>query len=100
LLQTKELSKTQQRYIRYKLRKKIKQFYSVELPLLTDKGYIVNNMAANSCGVAASSHDDNNNNKSSAGSGTLVPPSHPQEGREGNISNPRVLSDMGLAILI
>jgi hypothetical protein len=36
----------------------------------------------------------------SAGSGNLVPPSPPQEGGEGNISNPRVLSDMGLAILM
>src|SRR5215211_123827 len=33
----------------------------------------------------------------SAGSGMLVLPSPPQRG-EGNISNPRVLSDMGLAI--
>ena len=56
LLQTREINKTQQRYIRYKLRKKIKQFYSVELPLLSDKGYIVNNMAANDCGVATGSH--------------------------------------------
>lgn len=40
LLQAKELSKTQQRYIRYKLRKKTKQFYNVELPLLIKKGYI------------------------------------------------------------
>ena len=36
-------------------------------------------------------------NKSSAGSGTLASPSQ-SEIREGNISNPRVLSDMGLAI--
>ena len=34
-----------------------------------------------------------------AGSGTLVPPSSSQRG-EGNISNQRVLSDMGLAILM
>jgi hypothetical protein len=67
LLQTKELSKTQQRYIRYKLRKKIKQFYSVELPLLVDKGYVApqplvvasnsGGVAANDCGVASGSHD-------------------------------------------
>jgi hypothetical protein len=53
LLQIRELTKTQQRYIRYKLHRKIKQFYGIELPLLIDKGYIV---AANDCGVAASSH--------------------------------------------
>ena len=41
LLQTKELSKTQQRFIRYKLRKNVKQFYNNELPLLINKGYIV-----------------------------------------------------------
>jgi hypothetical protein len=35
----------------------------------------------------------------SAGSGMLVPPFPQQRGGEGNISNPRVLSDMGLAIL-
>jgi len=40
ILQAKELSKTQQRYIRYKLRKKVKQFYNKELPLLINKGYI------------------------------------------------------------
>ena len=39
-----------------------------------------------------------NTNKSGAGSGKLVPPLAPQRRREGNISNPRVLSDMGLAI--
>jgi hypothetical protein len=54
------MSKTRQRYIRYKLRRKIKQFYDVELPLLVDKGYIVNNngsgVGANDYGVAAGSH--------------------------------------------
>ena len=52
----REISKAQRRYIRYKLRRKIKQFYDVELPLLVDKGYIVNNngsgVAANDYGVA------------------------------------------------
>jgi hypothetical protein len=57
LLQSREFSKTQQRYIRYKLNRKIKQFYGIELPLLIDKGYIV---AANSCGVAAGSHASDN----------------------------------------
>jgi hypothetical protein len=41
-----EASKTQQRYIRYKLRKKIKQFYDYDLPLLVDQGYIVRNVAS------------------------------------------------------
>jgi hypothetical protein len=56
LLQTKELSKTQQRYIRYKLRRKVKQFYSVELPLLIEKGYVITSVAANTNAVAAGSH--------------------------------------------
>jgi hypothetical protein len=46
----RESSKAQQRHIRYKLRRKIKQFYDVELPLLVDRGYIVNN---NGSAVAA-----------------------------------------------
>jgi len=33
LLQKGDINKTQQRYIRYKLRKKIKQFYDNQLPL-------------------------------------------------------------------
>ena len=41
-----EASKTQRRYIRYKLRKKIKQFYDYDLPLLVDQGYIVRNVAS------------------------------------------------------
>ena len=49
----KEFSKTQQRYIRYKLRRKIKEFYNVELPLLMEKGYII--------------ISDNNNNKECEG---------------------------------
>jgi hypothetical protein len=60
LLQREEMAKNKQRYIRYKLRRKIKQFYDVELPLLVDKGYIVNNngsgVAAYDYGVAAGSH--------------------------------------------
>jgi hypothetical protein len=45
-----------------------------------------------------SSHDKNNkSNKSSAGSGNFAFSSR-REAREDNISNPRVLSDMGLAI--
>ena len=45
-------------------------------------------------------HTDNDS-KNGAGSGIFVSPplsGTPKDGREGNISNPRVLSDMGLAI--
>ena len=51
------ISKNQQRYIRYKLRRKIKHFCNSELPLLIDQGYITPDVAANSYGVAANSHD-------------------------------------------
>jgi len=65
--------------------------------LIQDKGYIVGSIAACSrCVVAC--YNVAWRNKSSAGSGNLVPPFAPQRRREGNISNPRVLSDMGLAI--
>jgi hypothetical protein len=91
LPQRGEISKNMQRYIRYKLRKKIKHFYNSRLPLLIDQGYIIAGVAANSCGVAAGSpHNNNSNNKKSAGSGNFVPFI--------GSSNPRVLSDMGLAI--
>jgi hypothetical protein len=67
------------------------------LTILQDKGYIVGSIAACSrCVVAC--YNVAWRNKSSAGSGNLVPPFAPQRRREGNISNPRVLSDMGLAI--
>jgi hypothetical protein len=56
LLQRQEINKNQQRYIRYKLRRKIKHFYNNELPLLIEHGYIVAGGAANDCGVAASTH--------------------------------------------
>jgi hypothetical protein len=49
----REISKTQQRYIRYKLRRKLKQFYGVEQPLLNEKGYIMTSVAANTNAVAA-----------------------------------------------
>jgi hypothetical protein len=52
----KDISKTQQRYIRYKLRKKLKQFYGVELPLLIEKGYAITSVAANTNAVAARGH--------------------------------------------
>jgi len=48
---------------------------------------------------AAATIDLGNYNKSSAGSGNLAFPSR-REAQEDNISNPRVLSDMGLAILM
>ena len=58
---------------------------------MIDQGYIIAGVAANSCGVAAGSpHNNNSNNKKSAGSGNFVPFI--------GSSNPRVLSDMGLAI--
>jgi hypothetical protein len=78
LLQNSNFTTTQQRYIRYKLRRKIKQFFGSELPLLMDKGYISNGgvdsmVAANSCGVAVGSHareqEDNNNNNERVGRG-------------------------------
>ena len=77
--------------------------YETELPLLAEKGYL----AANSKNLAAfcktSSLTDNVEiiNKNGAGSGIFVSPplsGTPKDGREGRISNPRVLSDMGLAI--
>ena len=98
LLQSEGMNRNKQRYIRYKLRRKIKHFYDNELPLLVKQGYIADNVAANSSRVAASSHNNNkSDNEDGAGSGTLASPSQ-SEIREGNISNPRVLSDMGLAI--
>jgi hypothetical protein len=93
LLQRGEISKNLQRYIWYKLRKKIKHFYNSRLPLLIEQGYIIASVAANTSGVAAGSrHNNNSNNKKSAGSGNFVPFI--------GSSNPRVLSDMGLAILM
>jgi hypothetical protein len=79
--------------------------YGTELPLLAEKGYL----AANNKNLAAfcktPSLTDNVEiiNKNGAGSGIFVSPSLskiPKDGREGNISNPRVLSDMGLTILM
>lgn len=52
------MGKNKQRYIRYKLRRKIKHFYDDELPLLVEQGYITvaSSVAANSCSVAAGSY--------------------------------------------
>jgi hypothetical protein len=76
----------------------IKEFISNELTILQDKGYIVGTIAASSSVAARCNVGLRNTNKSSAGSGNFVPPSPHQRRREGNNSNPRVLSDMGLAI--
>ena len=58
LLQREDTDKNQQRYIRYKLRRKIKHFYYNELPLLVEQGYIsaASDVAANSWSEAACSH--------------------------------------------
>ena len=99
LLGNRDFTKAQQRYIRCRLNKKmIKEFISNELTILQDKGYIVGTIAASSNVAACCSLGLRNTNKSSAGSGNFVPPSPHQRRGEGNISNPRVLSDMGLAI--
>ncbi len=91
---TRQLTKAQQRYIRCRLRKKLR--------LLNEE----------SCNVAAAlsersngavTLDLRNSNKSSAGSGNFVLSSFsdtPKQRSEDRISNPRVLSDMGLAILM
>jgi hypothetical protein len=55
-LQRQGMDKNKQRYIRHKLRRKIKHLSDNELPLLVEQGYIAGNVAANSCGVAAGSH--------------------------------------------
>ncbi len=60
LLELREFTKPQKRYIRYKLRRKVKEFLCNELPLLRQKGYIIDtisDVAASNYGVAASSHD-------------------------------------------
>jgi hypothetical protein len=60
LLERREFTKPQKRYIRYKLRKKVNEFLCSELPLLRQKGYImdtISGVAASNYGVAAGSHD-------------------------------------------
>ena len=85
---TRQFTKTQQRYIRCRLRKKLRLLNEV------------------SCNVAAALSERSNAaaildlvsyNEKGAGSGNFAFPSR-REAREDNISNPRVLSDMGLAI--
>jgi hypothetical protein len=85
---TRELTKAQQRYIRCRLRKKLR--------LLNEQSCNVA-AALSKCSNAAATLDLRNYNEESAGSGTFALPSR-RKAREGNISNPRVLSDMGLAI--
>lgn len=53
LLGNRDFTKAQQRYIRCRLNKKIKESVSNELTILQDKGYIVGTIAASSSGVAA-----------------------------------------------
>ena len=47
-LETGNLLKPQQRYLRCRLNKKVKEFVSNELTILQDKGYIVGTIAASS----------------------------------------------------
>jgi hypothetical protein len=107
-------SKGQERYMRYCINKKLQTFQKLELLLLTNAGYASptnvsvyanaisartnaprGSPAAAGCGIANPAgevHDiREEGEEDGAGSGTFVPPS-------GSISNPRVLSDMGLAI--
>jgi hypothetical protein len=53
LLGKRDFTKAQQRYIRCRLNKKIKEFVSNELTILQDNGYLVGTIAASS-NVAAS----------------------------------------------
>jgi hypothetical protein len=112
-----QISDGYSRVIKSRLQRKIERFASEELPMLIEKGLILSSMlhtndvtefrnrsVTKNCntieGEGSYGHTDNDN-KNGAGSGIFVSPSlsgTPKDGREGNISNPRVLSDMGLAI--
>jgi hypothetical protein len=103
LLGNRKFTRDQEYYVKSRLLKKIKTLYGTELPLLAEKGFL----AANSKNLAAfckmPSLTDNAEmiNKNGAGSGTFAPSfaaSRREAGKENSISNPRVLSDMGLAI--
>jgi hypothetical protein len=110
LVGKREFTKPQKRYLKCRLSKKVNDFVNNELLLLQKKGYLLlplssvaascNGNSDNGSSIAACCNAElTNSNKNGAGSGNFVPLSpHPQRGREGNISNPRVLSDMGLAI--
>jgi hypothetical protein len=54
LLGNREFTKTQQRYLRCRLNKKVEEFVSNELTILQDKGYIVGTIAASSNAAAKS----------------------------------------------
>jgi hypothetical protein len=86
---TRKFTKTQQRYVRCRLRKKLR--------LLNEESCNVA-AALSERSNAAATLDLRNYNKTSAGSGTLVPFTSSQREESADISNPRVLSDMGLAI--
>ena len=89
---SRELTKAQQRYIRCRLRKKLR--------LLNEESCNVA-AALSERSNAAATIDLRNYNIISAGSGNFAPSlasSLREAGTESRISNPRVLSDMGLAI--
>ena len=89
---TRQFTKAQQRYIRCRLRKKLR--------LLNEESCNVATALSERSNTAATI-DLRNYNKSSAGSGNFVLSSFsdtPKQRSEDRISNPRVLSDMGLAI--
>src|SRR5687767_13808845 len=89
---SRQFTKSQQRYIRCRLRKKLR--------LLNEESCNVA-AALSERSNAAAMLDLRNYNKSSAGSGTFalsLASSVQEAGTESRISNPRVLSDMGLAI--
>ena len=108
LLGSVQPSRGYERKIRYSINRKITTLTKLELPLLASRGFNVTihcnsvttrsnaprgSAAAVGCGVANPAGEVHYiREEDGAGSGTFVPPS-------GSISNPRVLSDMGLAIL-
>jgi hypothetical protein len=108
LLGNVQPSRGYERKIRYSINRKITTLTKLEIPLLASRGFNVtihcnsvttlsnaprgSAAAAVGCGVANPAGEVHYiREEHGAGSGTFVPPS-------GSISNPRVLSDMGLAI--
>jgi hypothetical protein len=107
----------EERNLRYRINKKIKIFMQTELPLLKDRGFaaaVSSDAAAISGGSSSTGerslvgrgaanpeeeiHEISKKiQENSAGSGNSVPHSS-RMGEEKGSSNPRVLSDMGLAI--
>ena len=91
---SRQFTQAQQRYIRCRLRKKLR--------LLNKESCNVAAALSERSNTAATL-DLRNSDKSSAGSGNFVLSSFsdiPKQRSEDRISNPRVLSDMGLAILM